>query len=313
MRIFVLGIICCVVASPAFSQDDTAALRRRIAELEKENRQLRGIVVMRAFTDKVKNGVRRDIPIEDGRGAKLVVAPDGWGSASPEDVAAVCVSCAETIFRAIRPNPGREPTIFVIRDKQGPMTVSQRGPNGEFFVLLSSGDRHWSQVAYQFSHELGHVLCGDLSLDMPQHWFEEAFCESLSLWTMDKMGVAWATKAPYENWKSYAPSLTKYINDVRNQTKSPASLAEWYQPNIAHLTRQPYDREKNRVIAKQLAIEAHKNPAFFQAFHYMRLGGAEKRENSMEWLLANWHSQCPGDLKFAPSTVAQMLDVKLKQ
>ena len=299
------------LAGPLLAQDETTALRRRIAELEQENRKLRGLVATQTLVQRTDGGVERVIPIDEHRSAKLIVAREGWGSATPEDIAAVCVSCTETIFRAIRPAPGREPTIRLVPDQQGPMTVSQRGPQGEYFVLLNTKGRYWSQVAYQFSHEMGHVLCGDLSLDMPQHWFEEAFCESVSLWTMDKMGVAWAKQPPYENWKSYAPRLTEYIDDVRGQVDSPANLAEWYQPNIAHLTRQPYDRPKNRVIAKQLAIEAHRDPRFFQAFHYLRAGDQQNRQDSMEWLLGNWHTHCPEDLKFAPARIARLLEIEL--
>jgi hypothetical protein len=264
---------------------------------------------MLAYSQKAQNGFAAEATIDGDRKAKIVVANAGWGEGRPQDVAAVCVSAAETVFRAIKPDSGSEPTMLVIPDDAGPMVVSQRGPNGEYFVLLSARDRHWSQVAYQFSHELGHVLCGDLSLDMPQHWFEESFCESLSLWAMDSMGESWQTNPPYENWKEYAASLSSYIADVRKRVPDSDAVGKWYEQHREVLSREPYDRDKNLVIAKKLATYAHDNPAFYQSFYYLRRGN-DRQTNSMEWLLANWIENCPEQLRFGPEMVAELLDIK---
>lgn len=264
---------------------------------------------IRGFLDQVEEGLAVTAKIDDKRTARLVFAREGWGG-RPEDVAAVCVSCAETIFTAIKPEPGREPTVLVIRDPQGPIALTQRGPDGQVIVLLSTGDRRWSQVAYQFSHELGHVLCGDLTLTKPQRWFEESFCESLSLWTMDKMGIAWKTRPPYPNWKSYAPHLSEYIGKVRDRAATPKSLADWYRKQRDHLTAEPYDRPKNLIPAKQLAAEAHQNANFYQAFIYLRRPG-KNQADTLPWLLVNWHSHCPAELKFAPARVAELLEIEL--
>ena len=176
-------------------------------------------------------------------------------------------------------------------------------------MLLDSGDRNWSQVAYQFSHELGHVLCGDLSLELPQRWFEEAFCESVSLWTMERMGVSWKTDPPYGNWKSYAPKLTDYVCEVRKRVASPESLSEWFEAHREHLDQEPCDRNMNLVLAKRLADEANEDPALYQSFYYLRRGGHDTPVDSMEWLLANWIEHCPEELRFAPRAVAEMLKV----
>lgn len=289
--------------------DEVTALKARISALERETSELRGQISQLKFLYQAQNGVEREVQIENQTVAKLIIAPKGWGSASPRDVAAVCHSCAATIVQAIRPKQGQEPTVLVIRSKHGPMVLSRRGPNDEFILLLNSGDRLWAQVAYQFSHEFGHVLCGDLSLKKPQHWFEEAFCESLSLWTMEKMGESWKTNAPYKGWQPYATNLASYAQNVRNRVAAPEDIHKWFAKHRTDLTGNAYDREKNLILAKHLADQAHNRTTFYKAFYYLRRSDNKSPTNSLDWLLADWASTCPEELRFAPQFVTELLGV----
>ncbi len=312
-RWLVMWIFCFAAGPRCLAQEDAGALRKQVATLTAENRELRNLISVYRFTLKMQNAVVRESRIDDQRTCKLIIAQDGWGNCRAEDVAAVCGSCAETIFAAIPPFAGNEPTVLILRDAQGPMAVSQPGLNGEHFVLLNSGDRLWAQIAYQFSHELGHVLCGDRSTESPQMWFEEAFCESLSLWTMDRLGISWQTKAPYENWQSYATSLGGYADNVRTRVAEPTSVPEWFREHRNHLTSEAHDRDKNLVVAKLLAAAAHENPEFYRAFLYLRHGSKDHEQDiSMEALLKRWQAESPPDLKFAASKVAELLGLLLE-
>lgn len=303
-----VGVLCSQsIAQPA------PDLLRRIEKLEQDNRSLQRKVSMLGFAMQATAGTKRPVTIGNKTVATLIVSPNGWGQGRPQDVAAVCASVVDMLMRAIPPEAGREPTIILVNDSQGPMTLTQRGPRGEYIVLLNTGDRRWSQLAYQFSHELGHVLCGDLSLQKPQHWFEEAFCESVSLWTMDKLGISWKTNAPYDSWRSYAPNLSSYIDDVRNRIPKQDNIAKWYPPNSIKLTKDAYDRDKNLVLARAMAIEAHKNSDFLKAFYYMRRDTLQNRVNSMQWLLDNWHASTPDEMQFAPARVAEIMGMKITQ
>lgn len=303
-------IIACVWFTPLFvvAQDEVAALKQRVTKLEAEVSQLRGLVHASSFSDQTRDGVTRELKEGDRVLARLVVARDGWNS-NAAGVAAVCESCTKTVLQAIRPAAGREPTILVVRSSEGPMVLSQRGANGEYIVLINSGDRRWAQLAYQFSHELGHVFCGDLSLKKPQHWFEESFCESLSLYTLEKMGESWKTDPPYPNWSSYGASLTSYIADIRKGVTMPDSIPLWFGQHRGLFDADAYDRPKNRILAIRLADQAHSNPMFYQAFYHLRSDTSETI-NSMEWLLADWQENCPDVLRDAPKYVAQVLGIQ---
>ena len=287
-----------------------AELEKRVERLEQENRALRAAISSQKsqrWAKQLKDGLRADVVSGDRKLAELVIDREGWGQSRPEDVAAVAVSVARTIFSALPPVD--RPTILLIRANDVPRTLSQKGPAGEYIVQLATGDRLWAQLAYQFSHECGHVLCRELDERAPQHWFEEAFCEALSLWTMDQMAMSWKTAAPYESWQSYSTSLAQYVEAIRSRMERPESLPEWYATYRKLLDREPYDRPKNRIVAEHIATLGHKQPESLRAYLYLRKTPPE--ENTFESLLAAWHGDCPDDLQFVPREMAKLLGVTL--
>ena len=261
---------------------------------------------MTDYMDRISDGVSSDVAIANGSVTNIVVARTGWREASHVDVATVCISVSEIIFQAIQPDSG--PTVYVIPDETGPIVLFERGPNGEYFILLDLKDGYWSQLAYQFAHEMGHVLCSAISRKRPQVWFEEAFCESLSLWTLDKAATTWKTNPPYSNWRGYAPKLASYATNIRARVEQPKSITTWFQQHQDYLSQERYDRDKNLVVAKELSALAHQHPLFYQAFHYLQrneLGASA----SMQDLLDQWTRDCPDMLRFAPETVGALLGV----
>src|SRR5262245_48659197 len=85
------------------------------------------------------------------------VAPDGWGDAATADIEKVLRSAGESIAEYF---PDRKfPPIDVSRSTATPITLFQRGPKGELRVKLNVEDRRWAQFAFQFGHEMGHIVC----------------------------------------------------------------------------------------------------------------------------------------------------------
>jgi len=306
---YVLAVVIVCLASSLMGQNDSSPLQARISELESENQKLRNANFVLSTLYQTRDPVAVEVPIAEGRRAKLLVAKDGWGDALARDVAAICSSTAETILRVIQPESTKEPTILIVPGDKVPMVIAHRGPSGEYVVLLTARDKHWSQFAYQFSHELGHVLCGDLSPDQPQQWFEEAFCESLSIWALEEMGNHWQTKPPYVNWKDYAPHLSSYAKDVRDRVQTSDEISVWYQKNREALSRNAYDRDSNLILAKHLATVAQKDTKFYQSFYYLRRR-VDPALASMEGVLGNWLDSCPEELRSGPVAIGQLLGIK---
>ena len=264
-------------------------LERRVKHLEAENYSLKGTLSVLQFIDDARAGENVQIEIDGQIVATLFVSNRDWGNSRPVDVAAVVKSVASIIFSTVTPSQPIE--VMIVRSKYGPRALTHRGPQGEYIVFLNTGDRLWAQLAYQLAHELGHVLCNELTEYAPQHWFEEAFCEAMSLWTLAQMARVWQTDAPYPSWTSYAKSLADYHDEIVESIDHPDDLANWYSTHRDLLDNQPYDREKNRIIAFQIAQQAKTKPDILRVFLYLRCRGPET--NTIESLFAVWLEECP--------------------
>lgn len=312
MRFLTFLLLALSFPSVAWTQADgplvqrVVELERRVANLEAQNRRLMGAMSVLHYIHDAKDGRRITVKQGDRVVANVVVGQRDWGDSRSEDVAAVAKSVAEIAFSAIPPQD--TPTIVILRSEYGPRALSNRGPNNEYIILLNSGDRLWAQLSYQLAHELGHVLCRDLNEDAPQHWFEEAFCEAMSIWTLERMSQTWKTDPPYDTWASYADSLAKYVADIRNKVQHPNDYAVWYKEHRRFLDGEPYDRVKNRIVASHIATQAHARPDYLRAFLYLR--AKPPATNTIESLFDAWHSSCTNELKSVPHDVANLLGVR---
>ena len=70
-----------------------------------------------------------------------------------------------------------------MRSKE-PIVLFKRGPRGGS-SLLNTSDRYWCQYAFQFAHEIGHILCRYKDGDSTNKWFEETLCETASLYALE--------------------------------------------------------------------------------------------------------------------------------
>jgi hypothetical protein len=177
------------------------------------------------------------------------VAAEGWGDASPDDVAKVLVSAGESLTGAI---PAlRLPPIEVSRSTTHPIVLYERGPGGEIRVRLNVENRRWAQFAFQFGHEMGHIVCGYADYPNPNRWFEETVCEVASLFVLGRMAETWTTRPPYPNWKDYAGALRKYRDDRTAPAALPrgTTLAAWFREREASLRKDGTQRELNLTMA----------------------------------------------------------------
>jgi hypothetical protein len=312
VRFLTLLLLALIFPCCAWAQTDgelvqrVEALEQRVASLEAQHRKLLGVMSVMHYIHEAKDGRRVAVTDGDQVIANLVIGQRDWGESRPEDVAAVAVSVAKTIFAAIAPQD--TPTILILRSEHGPRALSNRGPNNEYIILLNTRDRLWAQLSYQLAHEFGHVLCRDLNEHAPQHWFEEAFCEAMSIWTLEKMAQSWKTDPPYDAWASYAESLAQYVADVRSKVQPPNDFGVWYAAHRRFLDGEPYDRDKNRIIASHIATQANARPDYLRAFQHLRATPPDS--NTIESLFQVWHSSCENDLQFVPRDLANLLGVR---
>lgn len=232
-----------------------------------------------------------------------------WGKGAIRDIEAVLQSTAKELWKNAEPEILQP--ILVTRSKQGPIVLFQRGPRGEYFVKLNTGERYWCQYAFQFAHEFGHILSRYKDGDTTNKWFEESICEVASLYALRAMAKSWKTGAPYPNWSGYSSHLQQYAKERIEQFKLPGDVhfGTWYAQNAVHLKTHPTDRRKNAAVAIELLPLFEENPGSWRAVHYLN-ESVWKEPQDFTTYLRNWHRHVPKELKPFVEKVSEKFGIR---
>jgi hypothetical protein len=218
-----------------------------------------------------------------------------WGSASPDDVHAVLASCAKNLLRY---SPDRRLTTILVRPHEGvPITLYEKGPAGEYRVLLSARGQYWSQYAYQFSHELVHILSNyDHRKAGRNLWFEESLCETSSLFTMRRMAITWKTDPPYANWKGFAPHLDQYVDTLlaprRRRLPPDRTMPQWFAEHQKSLEAQRELTPDSQMVAVYLLSLFEDEPTGWEALTWINLGPHDADVDLRDYL-KGWKERVP--------------------
>ncbi len=223
-------------------------------------------------------------------GLEIRVLGGGWGDASAKDIETVLYSVAALLlerFPSRRLNP-----IVVAHSDDYPITLYKKGSRGEYRVYLSAKDQHWAHYAYEFAHELTHILGNHehfaLSREIaPNQWFAEALSEAVSLYALKQLVIVWEVSPPHPHWRAYAPTFEEFaerlFNERHRRLPSDTLLATWFEQNERDLRRDPYLRRHNEVVANVLLPLFEENPEIWQAIGYLPAKGASFRDYLLAW------------------------------
>jgi len=231
-------------------------------------------------------------------GVTIRVEGEGWGSAERDEIETVLQAVAAELIgdAAALPQP-----IVVTHAPGSPVTLFERGPAGEYQVRLSARDRRWAQYAYQFGHELCHVMSNFQALPSAterarNQWFEEALCEAAGLFALRTMAARWQATPPYPSWDEYAPALRAYadrlIAEPHRHLPDGVTLERWLHGRLEQLGRDPYLRNDNEVVANMLLTRFEQNPAQWAALHYLNLDAADAVADLPHYL-RHWRDNAP--------------------
>ena len=232
---------------------------------------------------------------------QISVLPSGWGDCYPANVQVLLTEVASQVERSLRdtltsavvvPSPDTDPY---------PMTRCRLSPDHPFVVQLTARDKHWAQYAYQFAHELCHILSNPERLrGNPNNWFVEALCELSSVFTLRQMAEGWRTQPPYPNWVNYAASLAGYtvrtpIASGRNDLLSDAinQILSREEDNLREASiRKEFgdfgeaDRGKIAVFSHAMLPIFESQPAGWNSVRNVPVSEGKLRE-----YLTDWHTQ----------------------
>lgn len=218
-----------------------------------------------------------------------------WGNGPKENVQKTLYSAATQLLRFC---PERRLGTITVRHHEGvPITLYAKGPHGEHQVLLSAGDTYWSQYAYQFAHEVTHILSNyDRRKDGRNLWFEESLCETASLFAMRKMAVVWKTDPPYVNWVSFAPHLDQYVDAIlakRDRRLPPdRTMPQWFQEHADVLSTQRQLTKESQLVAAYLLALFEDEPGGWESLTWINLGPKDA-ELDFRGFLASWKGRVP--------------------
>lgn len=222
-----------------------------------------------------------------------------WGAARVEDIGAVLGTVAEVLLPDFPKHSSVR--IEVRSSRTGPRVLEEKTAEGAYQVELDVRDARWDQFAYQFSHELCHIVSNydrreiaSVAGGRPHQWLEETLCEAVSIVTLKRLASHWQEAPPYPGWASYAPAFTRYAQRLLDaeSRKLPAgtTLVAWYHENEQALESNPYLRTRNEMAASAL-LDLFEAPGGLRAIGYLNLE-SPAREDLASYLAA-WQDCCP--------------------
>ena len=162
----------------------------------------------------------------------LLTAPlelgGAWRGSAPADAAAVIGRMRIACLAELGLLSDRQPEKLRVDDCSGSNPAiwlhAENPTTGWITVVVETRD--WCNLAYQFGHELGHVLCNSWELDAkprnPCQWIEEALVEAFSLHGLDRLAHDWAHAPPFPNDAGYAASIWVYRKTILLQYQQAA-------------------------------------------------------------------------------------------
>lgn len=218
------------------------------------------------------------------------VADADWGNADPARIMVVLEDTARAL-RSLFPAEGAL-RILVSPTSRAPMVLFERTARGEHHVLLRARGTNWAHYAYEFAHELGHILTHyDRQASQPyaarHQWFEEAVCEMLSVYALRRL----AARAPDDFGAPYAGFADLVLGEPHRRAALGLDLAAWLRANEPALRADPYQRERNEAVTMRL-LEIFGTGSRLRALAYLNVPAAPATASFREYL-EDWHARTP--------------------
>jgi hypothetical protein len=164
-----------------------------------------------------------------------------WPSSPPAAVRLVLTRVRQVCLSGLRLLSDRQPAkLRVDGHTEGlPAVWLHDEPVDTAWVIVDIGPADWSKLAYQFGHELGHVLCNSWQRSAtprpPSQWIEEAVVESFSVRSLGLLAASWQTNPPFAGDHAFGTSLFQYrgnlIEQYRAAIKGFPNAAAWFRAN----------------------------------------------------------------------------------
>jgi hypothetical protein len=151
-----------------------------------------------------------------------------WEGSPPNDARAVISRMREVCLTGVRLLSDQQPAkLRVDEHTSGPPHIWLHDENPDTaWIVVDIGALDWCKLAYQFGHELGHVLCNSWQRQaiskLPSRWLEEALVEAFSIRGLGLLADSWEQRPPFPRDAAFAGAIRKYRQDLIEQYRKPA-------------------------------------------------------------------------------------------
>jgi hypothetical protein len=176
-----------------------------------------------------------------------------WGQSLPSSALAVIARTREVSLAGVRLLSDQQPDRLRVDDHAtGPPFVwLHSDPPREAWIIVDIGTRDWSKLAYQFGHELGHVLCNSWQLQakprLPCQWLEESMVEAFSIRGLGLLAKSWELDPPFPGTGAFGKAIQDYrgkMIEIYQRAGGPvpgADIAAWFSENRGALAKSALD------------------------------------------------------------------------
>jgi hypothetical protein len=151
--------------------------------------------------------------------APIELAGD-WGHMLPRSADQVLERMRHACLDGVRLLSDRQPTRLRVDEHTSGLPAVWLHPDGSSmaWIIVDVGERAWSQLAYQFGHELGHVLANSWQPHAkpmpPCQWLEEALVEAFSLRGLGRLAESWKQNPPFAGDNEFGNAIADYRQNI---------------------------------------------------------------------------------------------------
>ena len=190
-----------------------------------------------------------------------------WG-APPQAAARVIERMRVVSLSGVRLVSDQQPDKLRVDDHSaGPPAIwLHADPRKTAWIIVDIGPADWCKLAYQFGHELGHVLCNSWAPTAqpqpPTQWLEEALVEAFSIRGLGLLAASWEQNPPFAGDRGFAAPIRQYraglIESYKKAPTPSVDVATWFRGYRTPLEQGVGEPEGPAVLAILPELENHK-------------------------------------------------------
>lgn len=218
--------------------------------------------------------------------------PD-WETVDSVQHFAYVLDCISMLFQQQIPQIGQK-KLYIVNYPHPDHPICYRKQQ---LIFLNTAPSAWSQIAFQFAHELCHYAIPN-DIDSNLRWLEESICEVASLYFLRQIGHYWMDIGEDLKTSDGAPYAIAFLRYAKNRQSNIAPFDLCDASIIRELEHDCYNRNRNNYVASRLLPIFIQHPEVWTAVPRLcRIHEPSLRQALAAWILESAPSERPALLQ----------------